>query len=308
LLYLHWWDWTTGIEEVMDSLHILVEQGKVLYLGISDTPAWIVSAANTYAIAHGKTPFAVYQGRWNVLQRDFERDIIPMARHFGMALAPWDVLGGGKFQSKKAIEARKKANEGLRSIMGSGEQTEEEEKMSAALEKVAQEHGVESVTTIALAYVMQKAQYVFPIMGGRKVEHLHDNIKALSIHLTDKQIEALEGVKQFDIGFPMTFVGEVCLSIPFAFFLAILTINRTRASQGFKHRSLGVALKLHSSDMESQSDMNKCLVVTSFRLFASTSKHYLNGKGQGQGEQAGVLKSVNATITKRIMRPYSPPL
>jgi aryl-alcohol dehydrogenase-like predicted oxidoreductase len=75
LLYLHWWDWSSSIEEVMDSLHILVEQGKVLYLGISDTPAWIVSAANVYARDHGKTQFSVYQGRWNILQRDFERDI-----------------------------------------------------------------------------------------------------------------------------------------------------------------------------------------------------------------------------------------
>jgi hypothetical protein len=75
LLYVHWWDWTSSIEEVMDSLHILVEQGKVLYLGISDTPAWIVSAANVYARAHGKTQFSVYQGRWNIMQRDFERDI-----------------------------------------------------------------------------------------------------------------------------------------------------------------------------------------------------------------------------------------
>lgn len=73
----------------MDSLHILVEQGKVLYLGISDSPAWVVSAANTYARAHGKTSFTIYQGRWSVLLRDFEREIIPMARHFGMALAPW---------------------------------------------------------------------------------------------------------------------------------------------------------------------------------------------------------------------------
>jgi diketogulonate reductase-like aldo/keto reductase len=55
---------------------------------------------------------------------------------------------------------------------------------------------------------MQKANYVFPIVGGRKVEHLHDNIKALSIHLTDKQIEYLESVRPFDIGFPMNFVGE----------------------------------------------------------------------------------------------------
>ena len=72
LLYLHWWDHTTSIEEIMDSLHILVEQGKVMYLGISDTPAWIVSAANEYAKARGKTQFSVYQGRWNIMIRDFE--------------------------------------------------------------------------------------------------------------------------------------------------------------------------------------------------------------------------------------------
>ena len=89
IYYVHYWDYTTSIKEVMDALHILVEQGKVLYLGASDMPAWIVSAANTYAMAYGKTPFSIYQGRWNVLERDFERDIIPMARQFGMALAPY---------------------------------------------------------------------------------------------------------------------------------------------------------------------------------------------------------------------------
>ncbi len=209
LLYLHWWDWTTSIEEVMDSLHILVEQGKVLYLGISDTPAYIVSACNMYAKAHGKTPFSVYQGRWNIMLRDMEREIIPMCRHFGMAIAPWDALGGGKFQSKKAMEERRKNNEGLRSMMGSGEQNEQEVKMSEALEKVAKEHGIESVTAIALAYVMAKAPYVFPIVGGRKVEHLKDNIQALKIKLTDKQIQELESVVPFEPGFPNNFVGEV---------------------------------------------------------------------------------------------------
>ncbi|KIW30650.1 hypothetical protein, variant 1 [Cladophialophora immunda] len=208
LLYVHWWDWTTSIEEVMDSLHLLVESGKVLYLGISDTPAWIVSAANTYARAQGKTPFCVYQGQWNVMQRDFEREIIPMARHFGMALAPWDVLGGGKFQTKKQIEERKKQGEGLRHMFGPAGQTPQQEKMSAALEKVAQEHGVESLSVIALAYVMQKTVNVFPIVGGRKVEHLHANIKALSIKLTDEQIQYLESQSDFSPGFPSTFVGE----------------------------------------------------------------------------------------------------
>ncbi|KAK4554032.1 putative aryl-alcohol dehydrogenase aad14 [Recurvomyces mirabilis] len=207
ILYVHWWDWTTSIPELMDSLDEVVKQGKVLYLGISDTPAYIVSACNTYARAHGKTPFSIYQGRWNVMLRDMEREIIPMCRHFGMAIAPWDAIGGGKFQSKASMDERKKNNEGLRSMMGSGDQSENEVKMSAALEEVAQEHGIKSVTAVALAYVMSKTPYVFPIVGGRKIEHLHDNIQALKIKLTDKQIEKLEGVVPFEPGFPNNFVG-----------------------------------------------------------------------------------------------------
>ncbi|KAI1633878.1 putative aryl-alcohol dehydrogenase Aad14 [Biscogniauxia mediterranea] len=206
ILYLHWWDWTTSIEEVMDSLHILVQQGKVLYLGISDSPAWVVSAANMYARAHGKTPFSVYQGSWNVMKRDFERDIIPMARYFGMALAPWDVLAQGKFKTRKEIEERRARGEGLRSMF-SAEQTEAEIRTSDALAKVAAEHGIESVTAIALAYVLAKYPYVFPIVGGRKVSHLQDNIQALKIKLTEEQIAYLESVNPFDIGFPGTVTG-----------------------------------------------------------------------------------------------------
>ena len=78
----------------MDSLHILVEQGKVLYLGISDTPAFIVSACNQYAKDAGKTPFSIYQGRWNLIQRGIETEVIPMCRMWGMAIAPWDAIGG----------------------------------------------------------------------------------------------------------------------------------------------------------------------------------------------------------------------
>ncbi|KAI9150636.1 putative aryl-alcohol dehydrogenase AAD14 [Paramyrothecium foliicola] len=203
ILYLHHWDYTTSIKEVMDSLHFLVEQGKVMYLGISDTPAWVVSAANTYAIDNGKTPFSIYQGRWSILVRDFERDILPMARHFGMALAPFQVLGGGKLQSVKAMEERHKGGENIRGT----QQTEKEVRISKALSKVASEHGIESVTAIALAYIMSKAPNVFPVVGGRKVEQLHDNIQALSIKLTDEQIEYLESVEEFDLGFPGNFIG-----------------------------------------------------------------------------------------------------
>lgn len=206
ILYLHWWDQVTSVEEVMDSLHVLVQQGKVLYLGISNAPAWVVAAANCYARASGKTPFSIYQGRWNVLKRNLEREILPMARHFGMAIAPWDSIGGGKFQSKRQLEARQKARETLRAI-GPAVQSEDEVRMSEALEKVAAEHGVESVTTIALAYVMAKAPYVFPVVGGRKIEHLQDNIRALDIQLTQAQIDFLESVKPLNAGYPTDYIG-----------------------------------------------------------------------------------------------------
>lgn len=209
ILYVHWWDYTTSIEEVMDSLHTLVLSGKVLYLGISNTPAWVVASANTYARLQGRTPFAIYQGRWNVLHRDFEREILPMARQFGMALAPWDAIGGGKFQSAKALEARKDRGEnGLRNMMGSAKQTEDEVRMSEALAKVAAEHGIESVTAIALAYVLSKAPNVFPLVGGRRIEYLQDNIQALSIRLTDEQVRFLESVKPLDVGYPYNMLGE----------------------------------------------------------------------------------------------------
>lgn len=214
LFYVHYWDWTAGVEEVMDALHILVQQGKVLYLGVSNTPAWIVAAANTYARAHGKTPFSVFEGRWNVMLRDLERDIIPMARHFGMAIAPWDVMGSGKFKSRAQVEARKESGEALRSSITndftfSPDMTDEQVRISEALETVANEHGEgTTVQQIALAYVRSKAHNVFPIIGGRKIEQLHDNIKALSIRLTDAQIKFLEGVNEFQPGYPHNFVGD----------------------------------------------------------------------------------------------------
>ena len=80
---------TASVPEVMKSLNTLADQGKVLYLGISDTPAWIVSKANQYARDHGLRQFVVYQGKWSAAERDFERDIILMCESEGMALAPW---------------------------------------------------------------------------------------------------------------------------------------------------------------------------------------------------------------------------
>ena len=88
LLYIHWWDFTTSIPELMHALHRLVTADKVLYLGVSDTPAWVVTKANEYARQKGLTPFSVHQGLWSALVRDFERDILPMCEDEKMAIVP----------------------------------------------------------------------------------------------------------------------------------------------------------------------------------------------------------------------------
>ncbi|KAI0370471.1 aryl-alcohol dehydrogenase [Pilatotrama ljubarskyi] len=209
ILYVHWWDYSCSIEEVMNALHNIVASGKVLYLGVSDTPAWIVSSANRYARDHGKTPFVIYQGLWNVIVRDFERDIIPMCRHEGMALAPWGVLAGGKLRTDAEEEERRKTGEKGRTAFGPDwERNETEKKVSKVLEEVAAQVGAKSIQAVAVAYVMQKTPYVFPILGGRKPEQLYANLEALDITLTEEHIKHIESAVPFDPGFPFNMWGN----------------------------------------------------------------------------------------------------
>ncbi|KAF7533687.1 hypothetical protein G7054_g6867 [Neopestalotiopsis clavispora] len=183
LLYVHWWDFQTTIPELMQSLNHLIASGKVLYLGVSDTPAWVVSRANEYARCNGLRQFSVYQGNWNAAKRDFERDIIPMCRAEGMGLAPWGALGSGMFKTE--------------------EQRQKGEQRAVAKRKNT------IITSIAQAYVTSKAPYVFPIIGGRTVAHLKGNIEALNIKLSDEDIKEIEDAAAFDIGFPNTMIyGE----------------------------------------------------------------------------------------------------
>lgn len=182
----------------MQSLNRLVLAGKVLYLGVSDTPAWVVSKANQYARDHGLSPFVVYQGRWSAEYRDFERDIIPMCLDERMGFAPWGALGGGQFKT----EEQRKSTEGRK-----GDTREAAIRVSKVLEKVGKTKGA-PLTSVALAYVMHKAPYVFPIIGGRKIDQLKGNIEALSLELSEEDIKMIEseGMPGFDVGFPQTMI------------------------------------------------------------------------------------------------------
>ncbi|KAL4876126.1 Norsolorinic acid reductase A [Aspergillus karnatakaensis] len=198
IFYVHFWDFSTPIEEIMHGLHNLVTAGKMLYLGISDTPAWIVSSANRYAREKGLTPFSIYQGKWNAADRDFEREIIPMCQHEGMALAPWGSLGQGKFKA----EAWDKTTKGGRDMFAPPAKYKP---VFEALDRVGKRKGTGSIN-IALAYVLHKAPYVFPIIGGRKVEHLQGNIEALNIELSEQDLAEIDDAEDFDHGFPFDLI------------------------------------------------------------------------------------------------------
>jgi aryl-alcohol dehydrogenase-like predicted oxidoreductase len=124
-----------------------------------------------------------------------------MAASEGMGLAPWGALGGGAFKTE---EQRKNAKEGEKRNMGGT--SEAAIKISKVLEKVANKNKVQ-LTSVALAYVMQKTPYVCPIIGGRNIEHLKGNIQGLSLQLSKEDIEEIEGANSFDVGFPNNFLA-----------------------------------------------------------------------------------------------------
>lgn len=186
----------------MLALNDLITSGKVLYLGLSDSPAWVAAKANQYARDHGLRQFSVYQGCWNAAVRDFEREIVPMCRDEGMGIVAYGTLGKGMFQTEEARKVREKENEG-RKIKPA---TEREIAVSKVLEGVAKRKG-STIQAVALQYVMHKAPYVFPLVGGRKVEHLAGNIEALELPLDETDMKEIDGAYGFEHGFPHEFLS-----------------------------------------------------------------------------------------------------
>ena len=202
ILYVHYWDFTTSIEELMQSLNDLIKIGKVHYLGISDAPAWVVTKANQYARMLGLRPFSLYQGMWNAALRDMERDIIPMCLEEGMAIIAYGTLNQGRFQTEEGFKEREKNNPGRNFIPLS----EHDRKISRALETIATTKKV-TIFDVALAYVRSKAPYVIPLVGARKLEHIQGNIKGLRVSLTEAEVKQIDQAYPFDHGFPHSFLS-----------------------------------------------------------------------------------------------------
>jgi len=195
ILYPHVWDFTTPTEEIMRTLDDLVTSGKVLYLGISDTPAWIVSRAQTLAHFRGYTPFSVLQIEYSLIERTVERDLIPMAKALGMTVAPWSPLAGGVLSGKYSSGDKS-------SRMGN-----EIPERSLEIAKVVGEHAEKigcSPAQLALAWLVAKD--TIPILGARKMEQFEDNLKCLDVQIPAETMTALDDASKIELGFPHDFL------------------------------------------------------------------------------------------------------
>lgn len=201
LYWLHAWDFTTTPEEVMRTLDDLVTSGKVLYLGISDTPAWIVAQANTMAQYTNREAFTALQVEYSLIQRTPERELLPMARAFDMAVTPWSPLASGLLTGKY----RNAGDDAKRLKAGSARFSERNLRIADALCEAAGQTG-HSPAALALRWLLNRN--TIPIVGVRTVEQLNDNLKALEVDGFDGAFAAVEEASKIELGFPHEFLSS----------------------------------------------------------------------------------------------------
>ena len=182
----------------------LVRQGKVLYVGVSDAPAWWVAQANTLAELRGWSKFAGLQIEYSLLERTVERELIPMAKAFGLSVVAWSPLKGGvlsgKYQQGGGTDARY-ATEMMKQFLPAQER---QDRVVAALRKVSEETG-RPMAQVALAWLRYREVPVIPILGARKISQLQDNLASLTLELSPGQVGDLDAASAVEGGFPHDF-------------------------------------------------------------------------------------------------------
>jgi aryl-alcohol dehydrogenase-like predicted oxidoreductase len=201
VLYLHIWDNITPIDEVLRALDDLIKQGKVTYAAISDTPAWVVSKGNTLAELMGWSQFIALQVEYSLLARTAERELIPVAKHYGMTVTPWAPLAGGALTGKylRGEQGRVKAESNRRNNRA--------QTITEAVVEIATELGV-SESHVALQWMMDRDFSCIPIVGATKIDQLNVNLKAVNTKLTAEHIKKLNEVSAIELGFPGDFFNE----------------------------------------------------------------------------------------------------
>ncbi|MEZ4921343.1 MAG: aldo/keto reductase [Saprospiraceae bacterium] len=202
LLWVHAWDGVTPEEEIMRGLEDLVRSGLVHYIGISDTPAWVVSRANTLAELKNWTAFIGLQVEYSLIQRDAERDLLPMARYLGLTLTPWGALGGG------ALTGKYLKGESGRVPAESARRSDRANRIAAVVVEEAEKLGVEP-GQLALNWTRQSMPGldVIPIVGARTPQQLKSSMACLNFDVPATTMQALDEVSKIELGFPHDFLA-----------------------------------------------------------------------------------------------------
>ena len=208
LLYLHAWDGTTPVEEIMRALDDLVRAGKVLYVGISDTPAWQVARMQTLAQLRGWAPLVALQVEYSLVERTAERELLPMAAELGLGVVPWSPLASGVLAGKYS-RADLDHNGGSADAAGTrknvaaanGALTERALDIAEVVKDGAKQTG-RTPSQVALAWTLLDPSVTAPIMGVRTLAQLEDNLGALDVEFTEPQLADLRRVSAIELGFP----------------------------------------------------------------------------------------------------------
>ena len=209
LYWVHAWDEFTPVEELMRALDDVVRAGKVLYVGISDAPAWVVARANMLAEQRGWTPFAALQIPYSLIERTVERELLPMAQALELAVAVWAPLGGGVLSGKYGKDAaptsgqKRFADSPLTPVYVNARTLA----IASAVQAVARDAG-QPAAQVALAWVRQQRGLIIPIIGARRLDQLEQNLGCLDLVLSPAQLERLDQASHIELGFPHDFLAS----------------------------------------------------------------------------------------------------
>ncbi|TAL00846.1 MAG: aldo/keto reductase [Rhodospirillaceae bacterium] len=220
LFYLHVWDRRTPVEEILRAFDDLVRAGKILYVGLSDSPAWQASRMQAIAELRGWAPLIALQVPYNLTERSVERDLLPMALEMGMGVLPWSPLAGGVLSGKydrkdleppakdlAKLSTRKQIN------VASGRLSERTLGIAEVVKTVAKEME-RTPSQVALAWTLLNPAVTCPVIGARTLSQLDDNLAALDIAFSDDQIAHLDAASRIELGFPHDFLNsEIMVSM-----------------------------------------------------------------------------------------------
>ncbi len=202
LYWVHIWDQITPVEEVVRGLDDLVRAGKVLYVGISDAPAWWIAQANTLAHLRGWSHFIGLQIEYNLIERTVERELIPMAKALNIGVTAWSPLSRGvltgKYHGQGSSEPGRMSSDMMKEYMPEQQRTD---RIVAAVKTVSDEIG-RSMAQVALAWLRYRPVPVIPIIGARKLSQLKDNLASFDLTLSADQLKTLDEASRIELGFP----------------------------------------------------------------------------------------------------------